>query len=86
MVEQRIILPNPSGLHARPASILCAKARTHICKITLYAGSRIIDVKSILDVMAANLKQGSTLRLLCDGPDEEAALEELSYFLQHLVE
>ena len=37
-----------------------------------------ITAKSVLNVMAAGIKCGTEINLICDGPDEEEALKTLS--------
>ena len=38
-------------------------------------GDKQINGKSIMNLMAACLKQGSEIEIQCDGPDEQAALD-----------
>lgn len=86
MVTIRVQLPNPSGLHARPASKLCAIAKKHKSECLLLSGDVKVDVKRILDLMAANFKQGTWLEIKCSGSDELAAASAINHFISHLVE
>jgi phosphocarrier protein len=40
------------------------------------------DCKSVMFLMAACIKCGSEIELVCDGPDEEAALAEIAAFIE----
>lgn len=77
MVSQKVTIKNPSGLHARPASILAQTAGK--CKsdtIILYQ-EKIIQAKSILNIMAAAIKSGSEIEVQCTGETEEEDLKTL---------
>lgn len=71
---------NPSGLHARPASLFVEAAARFSSRITvenLDRGSRPVDAKSILMLLTAGVQRGHRIRLSAAGPDEEEALAAL---------
>lgn len=77
MVSQKVTIKNPSGLHARPASLLAQAAGK--CKSTtviLYE-NKMIQAKSILNIMAAAIKSGSEIEVQCTGETEEEDLKTL---------
>ena len=41
-------------------------------------GEKRIVAKSVLNVMAAGIKSGTEITLICDGPDEKEALETVA--------
>ena len=41
-------------------------------------GEKRIIAKSVLNVMAAGIKSGTEITLICDGEDEAAAMETVS--------
>ena len=43
-----------------------------------YRGEKRIIAKSVLNVMAAGIKCGTEINLICDGVDEEEALKAMS--------
>ncbi len=72
---------NPSGLHARPASIFVKTAagfRSRVQIENLSRGTAPGDAKSILTMLAAGVKQGHTVRITADGEDEVGAIEALA--------
>ena len=46
--------------------------------ITIICGEKKIVAKSVLNVMAAGIKSGTEITLICDGEDEAAAMETVS--------
>lgn len=78
MLSKKVTIINPSGLHLRPAGVLSQAAMKFKSNITIESGNKNIAAKSVLNVMAAGIKCGTEVNLLCDGPDEEEALKTLS--------
>ncbi|MCB6415821.1 HPr family phosphocarrier protein [Dorea acetigenes] len=77
MVSQKITIKNPSGLHARPASILAQAAGKCSSNVIIVYGEKRIQVKSILNIMAAAIKCGTEVELQCTGETEEEDLKTL---------
>ena len=71
MVSQKVIISNPSGLHARPASVLVQAAGKCQSDVILVYGEKRIQAKSILNLMAAAIKSGSEVVVECSGETEE---------------
>ncbi len=77
MASKKVTIKNPSGLHARPASILAqAAGKCNSSTIILY-GDKTIQAKSILNIMAAAIKTGSEIEIQCEGETEEEDLKTL---------
>ena len=77
MVSQNVIIINPTGLHLRPAGILCKEALRYPCSVKFRFGKTIANAKSVLSVLGACVKNGDEITLICDGADEEKALAEI---------
>lgn len=77
MVSQKVTVKNPSGLHARPASVLAQAAGKCKSNVVILYGSKTIQAKSILNIMAAAIKTGSEIELQCTGETEEQDLQTL---------
>lgn len=82
MVSQKVIINNPTGLHLRPAGILCKTAMDYQSKIELKYKNITANAKSVLSVLGACIKSGDELEILCDGADEEAALNSLIQLIE----
>ena len=78
MLSKTLKFVNPSGLHLRPAGVLSQTAMKFKSDITIECGEKKIIAKSVLNVMAAGIKCGTEITLICDGEDEAAAMETLT--------
>jgi phosphocarrier protein len=77
MVSQKVVIKNPTGLHLRPAGILCKEAMQFKSLITFLYRESTANAKSVLSVLGACVKCGDEITLNCDGEDEEEALKAL---------
>ena len=77
MVTQKVVIKNPTGLHLRPAGNLCKEAMKFRSMITFTFRENTANAKSVLSVLGACVKSGDEIELICEGEDEEAALESL---------
>ncbi len=77
MVSQKVVIKNPTGLHLRPAGILCKEAMQFRSLITFKVKDTTANAKSVLSVLGACVKCGDEIELVCEGDDEVAALEAL---------
>ena len=77
MVSQKITINNPSGLHLRPAGILCNEAIKYSSAITFTFVGGTANAKSVLSVLGACVKCGDEIELTCEGVDEQEALDHL---------
>lgn len=78
MVSQKVLIKNPTGLHLRPAGILCKEAMQYKSLITFRFGDdNTANAKSVLSVLGACIKCGDEIEFVCDGEDEDKALEAL---------
>lgn len=74
MVSQKLIVSNSEGLHMRPAGVLAKEMSKFNSSITIIYDGTKYDGKSIMSIMAACIKCGSEIEIVCSGSDEEAAL------------
>ena len=77
MVKQKVTVKNETGLHLRPAGLLCRTAMLYKSHITLAYEDTVANAKSVLSVLGACVKSGDEIMLMCDGTDEEMALSEI---------
>jgi phosphotransferase system HPr (HPr) family protein len=79
MPERRLTLVNELGLHARAAAQVVRCAAKFNAKITLKREDRNVaaDSRSILDILYLAAGQGKQVLLVADGPDADAALDEI---------
>lgn len=77
MVSQKVVIKNPTGLHLRPAGILCKEAMQFKSLISFNFRGSTANAKSVLSVLGACVKCGDEIEFVCQGEDEEKALETL---------
>ena len=84
MYSKKTTLINKSGLHARPGSFFTREAKKYISDITITKldeeGNPVksCSAKSIAQVMALMLKQGTRIEISAQGEDEQAAVDGLT--------
>jgi len=76
-VEKEMTVVNRLGLHARPAAMFVRIASRHRAEIWVSKEGEEVNGKSIMGLMMLAAGQGSKLRIRCDGPDADKAMEEL---------
>ncbi len=77
MVSQKVVIKNPTGLHLRPAGVLCKEAMQYKSLITFTYRGNTANAKSVLSVLGACIRSGDEIELICEGQDEEEALKAL---------
>jgi len=81
MVSKQTMITNPTGLHARPASVFAQKAKEFQSTITIKSldkeDAKALDAKSVLMILSAGLGTGANIEITCDGADEQEALDAL---------
>lgn len=78
ITSEAIILPNPNGLHARPAAVLSSMAKTFQSEIRLQLGDRSANARSVTSLMALETAKGDKVLLVAKGPDARGAVDRLT--------
>ena len=68
MVERKVKVAIPCGIHIRPARIIF--------------GYHVINTASILNLVASGIHCGDIVSVECEGPDEQAALDGITSVLE----
>ena len=82
-VKQELVLNNSVGLHARPATFFIQKANEYKSSIWVEKKDRRVNAKSLLGVLSLGIVKGTTITLIADGSDENAAVDALSELIEH---
>jgi len=77
MYTKEATVNNQVGLHARPATFFIQKANEFKSSIWVEREDRRVNAKSLLGVLSLGIVKGTTVSLIADGADEEAAVEAL---------
>jgi phosphocarrier protein FPr len=81
ITSEAVLIPNPTGLHARPAAVLSSLAKTFAATTRLQYGDRQANARSVTAIMALEIGQGAKVRVLASGPDAKAAVTKLAEVL-----
>ena len=74
MVSAKVVIKNPTGLHLRPAGILCKEAMNFKSSVN-FRFKNTANAKSVLSVLGAlRKKSGDEIEFVCEGVDEKEAL------------
>lgn len=77
MFSKEAQVQNQVGLHARPATFFIQKANEFKSSIWVEKEDRRVNAKSLLGVLSLGIVGGTTIRVIADGADEEAAVNAL---------
>lgn len=73
-----VTIPNPTGIHARPAAAIVAIAKGFTSQIELVIGSRRANAKSVVALMGLDAKFGEAVVVSARGADAVAATSALA--------
>ena len=77
MTTQKVTVKNQTGLHLRPAGIVCRTAMLYKSHIVLVYGDTTANAKSVLSVLGAGVRAGDEIEIKCEGVDEQEALDAM---------
>ena len=86
MVSQEFTVKNPTGIHARPASMLvqlCSKMNDEISIVT---DGKAVNPKSILSVLMGGMSKGMKITVNAEGENEEESLKQIMELLDSFTE
>jgi phosphotransferase system HPr (HPr) family protein len=86
MPDVRLTVLDPAGLHARPAAQFVRTASRFESRVTIRAGDRSADAKSLIALLGLTIRPQSQVTLAADGPDADAAVAALLEELGPAVE
>ena len=81
MTKKSVKIQLDGGLEARPIAVLVQVASQYESTVHLETEDKRVNAKSIMGMMSLGLDNGETVTIVCDGSDEEKALEGIEKFL-----
>ncbi len=81
LTSQAIVIPNPTGLHARPAAVLASLAKGFRSTIKLQRGGQQANARSITAIMGLEVSKSDVVHLLASGPDAREAIDKMALVL-----
>jgi phosphocarrier protein FPr len=82
MASEPIVVPNPTGLHARPAAVLANLAKKYQSDIRLKYEDKQANVRSVVGLMGLEIGNKARVQLIAQGVDAREAIVELSEALR----
>lgn len=78
MISDAVLVPNATGLHARPAAVLANLAKKFKSKILIQRGEDKANAKSLVSIMGMEIECGHKVVLVAEGPDAAEAIATLA--------
>ena len=82
MKEIKVVVIDPVGLHARPATVAVNAASKFKSDVKVSFKERSVNMKSIMGVMSSGIPTQSEITITCDGEDEEVAITTIEEILK----
>ena len=82
MVSKEFTIKNKMGFHMRPANVFVTELTKFASDINIIFNGKTINGKSIMNIMAACIKCGSTITVECSGADENEMLNAASTLIE----
>lgn len=83
MVSKHFTVINAQGFHMRPATDFANAMGKYGCQVTIKHNGRDVDGKSLMNIIAACIKVGSEIDVVCDGEGEAEALAEAAAMIEN---
>jgi phosphocarrier protein FPr len=81
VTSDAIVIPNPTGLHARPSAVVANLAKGYVAAIKLQVGDREANARSVTAIMALDVARGTVVRVIATGADARAAVDKIAQVL-----
>lgn len=78
ITSEALLVPNPTGLHARPTATLVNLAKKFTSDIRLRRGDDSANAKSMVGIMGLAVARGDKIVITATGPDAEEAIAQIS--------
>ena len=82
VTSDAVVIPNPAGLHARPAAVLSNLAQKYESDVRLKRGDEQANAKSVMAIMGMEVAKGHKVQVIAHGPDAAQAAAELAEALR----
>ena len=82
MKQISVLVIDPVGLHARPATVAVNAASKSTCDVKVSFKGRTVNMKSIMGVMSLGIPTQSDITITCEGEDEEVAIRTIEDVLR----
>jgi phosphocarrier protein HPr len=77
MPSRTVTLPNPTGLHARPAKVFAQAAAASGLEVRVTKGEASVNARSVLSVLTLDCHQGDVITIEVEGDGADSVLADL---------
>jgi len=81
VTSDAVVIPNPTGLHARPSAVVANLAKGFKSSIKLKFGDHEANARSVTAIMAMDVAYQAVVHVIATGSDAKAAVEKLAQVL-----
>ena len=82
MKQISVVVIDPVGLHARPATVAVNAASKFKSEVKITYKGRSVNMKSIMGVMSLGIPTQSDVTISCEGEDEDVAVMTIEEVLR----
>ncbi|NYE01258.1 phosphocarrier protein FPr [Kineosphaera limosa] len=82
VTSDALLIPNPTGLHARPTATLVNLAKSFGSDIRLRKGEESANAKSMVGIMGLAVARGDKVTVSATGPDAQEAIAQITEAIQ----
>lgn len=80
--QATVVITNDLGLHARPAALVAKTAQQFAAQVTISVDDRLVDAKSILDILSLAAVKGTTLTVRGKGRDAADCIKNIAELIR----
>ena len=84
-VEQKLLITNELGMHARAATKFVQTANKYQSAVAVEKDGQSVNGKSIMGVLMLVAAKGSSIMVRCTGPDAQEAMKALAQLVKDKV-
>ena len=82
MKKLKVLVIDPVGLHARPATVAVNAASKFKSDVKVGFNGKTVNMKSIMGVMSLGIPTQSEITISCSGEDEDDAIAKIEATLR----
>ncbi|GAA4832575.1 HPr family phosphocarrier protein [Paenibacillus vulneris] len=85
-MQKEFTIANPLGIHSRPAGDVMKKAKSFPCDVFITKAEKRVNAKSIVGVLALEMRCGDKVIVETKGEQEQEALDAVGAMLESILE
>lgn len=82
MVSKTLKVVNSQGFHMRPATNFANAMNQFGSDVKIQYNNMEVNAKSVMNLIAACIKFGAEIEVICDGADEDEALQKAVHMIE----